>query len=402
MYEMKLRITMLGEFCPVWRRRPLDLENAGAKVLMVWQALLYAGDQGVSRDDLQMRLYGHMDSETANSLRALVFRLRRFLTSRGLDGNRNVRVRGGVYMWVGPKPLVDAHRFAQAAEKIRDCDTPRRVEDTARAAALYTGRLLPDSTDPVIQAEADRLEKLYLQCLRVLIPIFRRENRLEELLELASKAACLLPCQEEWTLCRLDCLIAMGRCEEAMQIYQEAVSRLASEQGVAPSDAMLGRCKELSTKLRFTPSGLTAVQADLWEHAISTSYFCSYPGFVDCYRLATRGLAREKNTGFLMLCTLTDVAGAPLEKSPRQEASSEALKFSIGQSLRGSDVYTCYSPNQYLILLMGLQQQDCDRVARRIRDTFSEQSASWGCRLKFETAQATAPLTLPHSQTKAP
>ena len=194
----------------------------------------------------------------------------------------------------------------------------------------------------------------------------------------------------------------MGRCDEAMQIYQEAVSRLASEQGVAPSDAMIGRFKELSTKLRFTPSGLTAVQADLWEHAISTSYFCSYPGFVDCYRLATRGLAREKNTGFLMLCTLTDVAGAPLEKSPRQEASSEALKFSIGQSLRGSDVYTCYSPNQYLILLMGLQQQDCDRVARRIRDTFSEQSASWGCRLKFETAQATAPLTLPHSQTKAP
>ena len=40
MYEMKLRVTMLGEFCPVWRRRPLDLENAGAKVLMVWQALL--------------------------------------------------------------------------------------------------------------------------------------------------------------------------------------------------------------------------------------------------------------------------------------------------------------------------------------------------------------------------
>ena len=380
MYEMKLRVTMLGEFCPVWRRRPLDLENAGAKVLMVWQALLYAGDQGVSRDDLQMRLYGHMDSETANSLRALVFRLRRFLTSRGLDGNRNVRVRGGVYMWVGPKPLVDAHRFAQAAEKIRDCDTPRRVEDTARAAALYTGRLLPDSTDPVIQAEADRLEKLYLQCLRVLIPIFRRENRLEELLELTGKAARLLPCQEEWTLCRLDCLIAMGRCEEAMQIYQEAVSRLASEQGVAPSDAMIGRFKELSTKLRFTPSDLTAVQADLWEHAISTSYFCSYPGF-------------------LMLCTLTDVAGAPLEKSPRQEASSEALKFSIGRSLRGSDVYTCYSPNQYLILLMGLQKQDCDRVARRIRDTFSEQSASWGCRLKFETAQATAPLTLPRSQT---
>ena len=397
MYEMKLRVTMLEEFCPVWRRRPLDLENAGAKVLLVWQALLYAGDQGVSREDLQHRLYGHVDEETANSLRALVFRLRRFLTSRGLDGNRNVRVRGGVYMWVGPHPLVDAHRFAQAAEKIPEAEGPRRVEAASRAAALYTGRLLPGSADPVMQAEADRLEELYLQCLRILLPALRQENRLEELLELAGRAAALLPDEEEWTLCQLDCLISLGRCEEAMQIYQQAITRLASERGVAPSDAMISRFKELSAKLRFTPSDLTSVQADLWEQAVSSSYFCSYPGFVDCYRLATRGLAREKNTGFLMLCTLTDVAGSPLERGPRQEAAAQALQLSIGQSLRGSDVYTCYSPNQYLILLMGLHLQDCDRVSRRIRDHFSDQSAAWGCRLKFETAQATAPLTLPRS-----
>ncbi len=398
MYEMKLRVTMLGDFVPVWRRRPLDLENAGAKVLMVWQALLYAGEQGVPRDDLQQRLYGRVDDETANSLRALVFRLRRFLTSRGLDGNRNVRVRGGVYMWAGPRPLVDAHRFLQAAEKIPDEKSPRRVDAASRAAALYTGRLLPDSTDPVIRAEAGRLEELFLQCVRILEPAFRQEKRLEELLELTSRAAELLPNQEEWTLARLDCLIDLGRCEEAMQIYQDAVSRLASEQGVAPSNAMIRRFKELSSKLRFAPSDLTAVQADLWEQSISTSYFCSYPGFVDCYRLATRGLAREKSTGFLMLCTLTDVAGAPLEKSPRQEASSQALKASIGRSLRGSDVYTCYSPNQYLILLMGLQQQDCERVSRRIRESFLEESASWGCRLKFETAQATIPMTIPRCQ----
>ena len=52
------------------------------------------------------------------------------------------------------------------------------------------------------------------------------------------------------------------------------------------------------------------------------------------------------------------------------QTTSEMLKNAIGESLRKGDLFTCYSPVQYLVLLNGAGQEHvlavCERVERSL------------------------------------
>lgn len=48
----------------------------------------------------------------------------------------------------------------------------------------------------------------------------------------------------------------------------------------------------------------------------------------------------------------------------------------IGSSLRKGDVYTRYSNSQYLILLSGIDQKNCEIIYRRINRSLKEQAGS--------------------------
>ena len=56
------------------------------------------------------------------------------------------------------------------------------------------------------------------------------------------------------------------------------------------------------------------------------AYYCSLPSFRDSYRLVTRMLERSGQSAYLMLCSLTDGKGHPLEKPEKLELLSEELQ----------------------------------------------------------------------------
>lgn len=72
----------------------------------------------------------------------------------------------------------------------------------------------------------------------------------------------------------------------------------------------------------------------------------------------------------LFCITLVDGKGALLEGEMVQ-TTSEMLKNAIGESLRKGDLFTCYSPVQYLVLLNGAGQEHvlavCERVERSLK-----------------------------------
>ena len=75
-----------------------------------------------------------------------------------------------------------------------------------------------------------------------------------------------------------------------------------------------------------------------------------------------------------MLCTITDGKGYPLEKGERLERLSEELGVAICSALRRGDLYTKYSSNQYLTLLLDIKQEDCQIVINRINSRFENPS----------------------------
>lgn len=84
-----------------------------------------------------------------------------------------------------------------------------------------------------------------------------------------------------------------------------------------------------------------------------------------------------------MVCSLTDGKGRPLESREKLEVLSENLHLAIKGSLRRGDSFTKYSPSQFLILLVGTNQENCDLIFRRILDKFSSKHKSWKQNLEY-------------------
>ena len=77
-------------------------------------------------------------------------------------------------------------------------------------------------------------------------------------------------------------------------------------------------------------------------------------------------MERTGRSIYLMLCTVVDYEGKMLQNQEKLKARSEALCDAIRISLRQGDAFTKYNNSQYLILLVGTKQEDCQIIYRRI------------------------------------
>ena len=141
--------------------------------------------------------------------------------------------------------------------------------------------------------------------------------------------------------------------------------------GVLPSRQMMERLAKMSSEMPNRSEMIEAIQSDLLEcEEPHGAFYCSYPSFTESYRYMKRVIARSGQSAYLMLCTVTDGKGYPLEKGERLERLSDELNASIKGALRKGDLYTRYSANQYLVLLLDIKQEDCRIVIERINNTF--------------------------------
>jgi hypothetical protein len=74
----------------------------------------------------------------------------------------------------------------------------------------------------------------------------------------------------------------------------------------------------------------------------------------------------------MMLCTLVDYEGKPIQNQEKLTIRADALKQALYEGLRQGDVYTKYSSSQFLLLLIGTKKEDCSiiyhRISKKLKD----------------------------------
>lgn len=73
---------------------------------------------------------------------------------------------------------------------------------------------------------------------------------------------------------------------------------------------------------------------------------------------------------FLMLCTLNFINIETDDEN--QKYYSELLRESIQKAVRKGDFYTRYNIQQYLVMLIGITQENCTLVSKRINKEFNK------------------------------
>lgn len=370
-------INMFGGFSVSCEGMPVALDYANTtKMMQLLISVLAAGKEGIPRKELINRLYGNDELEDPTvTLRVNAHRLRKYLKTTECFGDADcIKIKAGSYFWDREElPVVlDTEVFLKTAGlALRETDEDKKITQLIHACHIYQGEFLPElAGEEWVAVTGMDYQKLYFDCLREAEELLKNRGRFEELLELGARACRIYP-YEEFYLIQIDCLMSLGRFKEAMDVYEKATFFYFEELGLKPSEEMMERFHAMSDKVQFRAAVVTDIKDGLQEEKEKYgAYFCTYPGFMDCYHIVCRMMERNGQAAFLMLCTMVDREGLPLTDDNKLEKYMEKLKQAIGSSLRKGDFYTRYGANQYLILLIGLHQEDSAIIQNRIDSRF--------------------------------
>ena len=368
-----LEVKMLGEFSLAYKDVPFSIErNSATKVNQLFEILLYYV-KGIKREQLQHNLFvGENVVDPSNSLRALVFRLRKALLARGMPEDDFVVSKKGIYSFTDNFEVrVDAHQFEEIANiALNEADDNLAYDNLRKAVDMYAGDFLPMlSTTDWVLAVSVKLKKLYCSCADRLCRIYVNKKEYKSLYRLAEKTALLYPF-EEWQAYMMEALVEQGMKKEAMKLYEDTETMMLQELGVSVGDKMQQMLERLGAQIRNNSAVISDVKdnLDISKPDRDGAFYCTYPVFVESYRYMKRVIQRNGQSAWLMLCTITDGKGYALDSSDRLYSISADLMEAISGSIRGGDMYTRYSDNQVLILLLGISQEDCKLVQNRINN----------------------------------
>lgn len=389
----ELKIYMLGRFSMFYGNQAVSFKRSTAtKVMKLLQILLHEtfcseNQVGIPRTELLEELFGREElSNVANNLRVTVYRLKKMLFDAGLPEYDYVKIENGYYQWESPmKVSVDVTGFLRMLQQAEEAKEERlKMELLYRACRLYRGEFLPAlSGEDWVIVNSVRYKEMYSKALIKLCEYMKQQRDYETILELTSVASEIYPF-DEWQSLKIDALMSMNRYKEAYQFYERTSKMFFEELGISPSEKMMNQFKEMSEKMSQKYQTAGEIKEGLKEPVYEDgAFYCTLPSFRDGYRLIRRIIERNGQSVFLMVCSLTDGNGHPLESREKLKVLSEQLHPAIKGSLRRGDSFTKYSPSQFLILLVGTDQESCDRIFKRILNKFSAKHRSWRQNLEY-------------------
>jgi DNA-binding SARP family transcriptional activator len=379
MLDPFLDVHMFGKFTVSHNGKEITLgRNTTLKCLQLLQLVWLSGDKGITKEHLINALYERDKvSSINNSLNNLIYQMHQQMVRAGLPKESYIVRRGSVFFVDENTPVrVDALEFEkliQRADQVRDLK--EKKEHYREAFDIYQGELLPSiSTELWVMNESLQYKKLYNRCADWLGRYYKDCEDYTSMYHIYAQAASIYP-YDDWQVGQIDSLLCRGEFKQAHALYSQTAQNYLDEMGVPLSDEMLACYERMSLKPEDVPKNIYEIKEHLvekTEEEHSGAYYCSYPGFVDAYRVLERNMERSGKPVFLMLCTLVDYEGKMIAQQDKLNRRSDVMKETIRRCLRKGDIYTRYNRSQYLILLVGIKREDCEIVYRRISQRLKE------------------------------
>ena len=372
-----LKVNFLGEFSLFYNDEViLESYSKNNKVVFLLQYLLYHRGKSFSKESLMELIYEEDEIENPeNALKIIVYRLRRLLLTIGLPKADYIENSEGKYRWNSNIPCeIDTENFDEALKIANSpsLSNEKRLEYYLKAIDIYKGEFLErNSIQKWIVPARVYYQKAYVKAFKKSFEIMKEKQDYGLMYSVADKGTSIYPYDEEILFIKIFALHAMGKTKEAIREYTLAVDLILDEFGVAPSIELVKLFSEISSGAQSLTESVNDVKKHLNDmESDGGAYYCNFQNFADTYRFLTRGLERSGLSAFLMLCSITNNHGKPLEDEKLLIDYSKHLKNATKDALRKGDLYTRYSTSQYLYLLVGINQENCRLVFERVENNF--------------------------------
>ncbi len=379
-----LSVRLFGREEITYGNRPiLSGRSSATKIMKLWLILLYHGGEGITKNRLLAELYGREDVlDAANSLRVNIHRLKQFLQKEGLPEYNYIVSEKGVYYWRSPMVTeTDTARFRACLKQADEAPDPasrcRLLQEACEiaGAGIFLQNL---SGEEWVIIEGVEYQNLYEDALSELCAYLIGQKEYEEALRLVEPACEMYPLNE-WQTVKMECYIGMGRYKDAFREYDALAGLLSEELGIGPSERMLELFEDMNQHMVGKLQMIIELK-DIFheENASEGALYCNLSSFRNELRLIRRMMERNGQSNYLMLISITDGGGCRIASEKKLNEMSQALSDAICRCLRKCDSYTKYNASQFLVLLIGINKENCRIVFERIEREFSSVHKSWG------------------------
>lgn len=376
--EQILQVRMFGTFSMNYNGKPLVMKRLrrNNQFTNLMQAVLYYSEKGIGRDWLEDIVFEDRDVENRhNSLRVLIYKAVRKLRELGLPEGKYIYLENGLYRWTPEiKVEIDAIEFDRIYQEAKETeDAGERLEMYLQACYMYQGEFLADCVGVVwIGYESKRYRKAFQDIVSQAAILLRERGEWLRLEKLGKFAAMASPFSD-WEELIMEGYMETGRFDDARRLYEETADYYQREQGIYPSAKMLQMIERLGSQMMYSYELLDTIQKKLTEEpdeSVMGGYYCTFPVFQGIYQAVLRMMERGGQAVYLMLCTLVDGKGNPVQKEERLEEFTERLKEAICKSVRHGDIVNQFGRGQYLVLLINTTRENCEVVQERINRNF--------------------------------
>lgn len=355
-------VKFLGGFSLTFEGKEVPVKaNPLGKTMQMFFLLLKAGSAGCEKKDLlELVRPGEKDRERQlNNFRQQLYMMRKLIHGSPFPKGEYVAYRGTRYYFTLDYPVqTDTERLDELIGRIRSSPgMGQELEDWCREYCEgYTGEFLPLlGGEEWVALESAYYQKWYFTCLNKLCIRLKEQKQYETLLHLAETASQLHP-YDEWQVVQIDCLMALNRRREAEKVYEKASELFYQDLGLTSLDRAMAKYQEKSRSYHMARA-MEKMKEGLEEKDEEKNpgaYYCSYPSFVDIYRIRARMDEMNREKSLLLLCTLS--GRKEKWKEAERVKQMELFRKMLVKKTRAEDVYTQYSSNQYLALLSGAGQ----------------------------------------------
>lgn len=369
----------LGEFSLCYGDREIQIDiSLQTKYMQILIQLLKAGADGVERTALMDAIWPEEDDlkKRMNNFRAQRFLLRKMIGRLAFpEGAYILRRKDRYYFSLDHQVETDTGHLDELLDRLQE-NTLGEQEHQELLWQFFQGypaRFLPAlSTETWVVQEDIYYHKWYTKYTNELYEALSRQENFEKMLELCTAANRIDP-YDEWQLKQIDCLMAMNRRAEAMEVYEQAWQIYHEDLGVNILDQVMERYRNAFGTLYCAVNVMSDIKKQLREREEdlkSGAYYCSLPSFRDAYQIAARLSRQFKMECLLMICTLPGHKNRP-EASEKLLKEMDRLRQVLLFIIRKDDVVTKYSQNQFLALMPGVKKSEGTVIAERLEQTWS-------------------------------
>lgn len=296
-------------------------------------------------------------------------------------------VNGCYVLEVGERCRVDADMFEAAvayaeAQEHEDLSAAARLY--RQALALYQGPYMAGN----VRGEwlfplQNHYHRIYMRALFRLLDLLRKDNFLQEIIEICEKAFVIEPHDEALHLYFLQVLMDMGDTKTALAHYTYLTSFLDRELGVQPSAPLKAFYRKLQQKMHEThETDLVVIRKSLTDDEMSGAFRCDIDHFRSLCQVELRRSLRTHNQVFLGMITVSDPDGSRHSKQTR--AVADRITQILSSSLRKGDVFTWWNETQVLLLLTLQERHNLERVSQRLFARLKEIASEEHVQVKLE------------------